>query len=277
MRSLRCLKILERILGKKLWLNQLVFEVTRRCNMFCDHCLRDEAENIDMAKEIIDKTLANVRGIKNLTFTGGEPTLAVELIRYIYEVCVRNNITVNHVWCATNGKEMSLDFLDVMTKFIEYTTEYYDGDEYYGVALSTDQFHEMLDEENYDFYRNYEYYDDCKDNLSKGKKLNYTIPEGRADINYLPTNDYNHILTDCSFDGSISEELNEVDIEDGMIYVNALGEILLNCDYSFYTQEEKTQGNILKEDNLIYQVIARHASEDSFEEVDEEEGELAYV
>ena len=33
----------------------LILEVTRRCNMCCAHCLRGEAENIDMQKETIDK------------------------------------------------------------------------------------------------------------------------------------------------------------------------------------------------------------------------------
>ncbi len=32
----------------------LILEVTRRCNMCCAHCLRGDAEDIDMEKETVD-------------------------------------------------------------------------------------------------------------------------------------------------------------------------------------------------------------------------------
>ena len=60
----------------------LILEVTRRCNMCCAHCLRGEAENIDMQKETIDKVLDLVDKIECVTFSGGEPSLNLPLIQY---------------------------------------------------------------------------------------------------------------------------------------------------------------------------------------------------
>ena len=32
----------------------LTFEVTRRCNLVCKHCMRGKAQNIDLSKEMVD-------------------------------------------------------------------------------------------------------------------------------------------------------------------------------------------------------------------------------
>ena len=80
----------------KLNLDYLTLEVTRRYNMGCAHCLRGEAENLDMTKEIVDKALEDVEFISSLTLSGGEPTLNTELIRYILDVCMKKEIVVNY-------------------------------------------------------------------------------------------------------------------------------------------------------------------------------------
>lgn len=52
-------------------LNELILEITRKCNAHCDHCLRGNAQNIDMDDSIIDKALEGVDSIINVVFTGG--------------------------------------------------------------------------------------------------------------------------------------------------------------------------------------------------------------
>ena len=59
-------------MGNKLNIYNLVLEVTRRCNMCCAHCLRGEAQNMDMQKETIDKLLDQTDSISMVTFSGGE-------------------------------------------------------------------------------------------------------------------------------------------------------------------------------------------------------------
>lgn len=61
-------------MGNKLNIYNLVLEVTRRCNMCCAHCLRGEAQNMDMQKETIDKLLDQTDSISMVTFSGGEPS-----------------------------------------------------------------------------------------------------------------------------------------------------------------------------------------------------------
>lgn len=55
----------------KLYIGALVLEVTRRCNMHCEHCLRGDTQNLDMQKEIVDKLLEQTESIFCVTFSGG--------------------------------------------------------------------------------------------------------------------------------------------------------------------------------------------------------------
>jgi MoaA/NifB/PqqE/SkfB family radical SAM enzyme len=70
----------------EVYISQLIVEVTRRCNMMCDHCLRGDEQSIDMSDDVIKAVLSGVSSIGSLVFTGGEPTLAVDVIeRFIDE------------------------------------------------------------------------------------------------------------------------------------------------------------------------------------------------
>ena len=65
-------------------IQELILEVTRRCNMSCAHCLRGDAQALNMPREIIDKVLDSVESIGSVLFTGGEPSLNLEAIRYFF-------------------------------------------------------------------------------------------------------------------------------------------------------------------------------------------------
>lgn len=48
---------------KKLILNELAIEVTRKCNMKCAHCLRGEAQKRNIHKAYITKALQDISSI----------------------------------------------------------------------------------------------------------------------------------------------------------------------------------------------------------------------
>lgn len=64
----------------EIFVENLCLEVTRRCNMGCAHCLRGNAEDLDMSHETIEQVLGQVDVIGQVTFTGGEPSLNVDAI-----------------------------------------------------------------------------------------------------------------------------------------------------------------------------------------------------
>ena len=81
--------------GKLKIAGHLAIEVTQRCNLNCDHCLRGCARNVNITKEIIDKTLDNFEHISSITFTGGEPTLNPEAIIYTIDKYAAGIISIN--------------------------------------------------------------------------------------------------------------------------------------------------------------------------------------
>ena len=128
---------------KKIYVSQLAIEVTRRCNMACDHCMRGDAQNIDIDLSHIDKIIDMCDSISNVTFTGGEPTLNLEAIRYTFEKMRHKYGYIPGFYIVTNGKANSRELahliLDVWCDIDEMEQEMS------GVAISVDDFHENVD------------------------------------------------------------------------------------------------------------------------------------
>lgn len=77
--------------------NNVVIEITRRCNMCCAHCLRGDAENVDIQEKYIDAFLDSFEKgayISSLTFTGGEISLNIPAIRYTLKAVKERGIAV---------------------------------------------------------------------------------------------------------------------------------------------------------------------------------------
>lgn len=88
---------------KKLSFNNIAFEVTRRCNMRCEHCMRGDAQNHTISKEVIDRTLDQVLVIGEMLLTGGEPLLEPEIIDYIFDGIIKRKIKILSLVIVTNG------------------------------------------------------------------------------------------------------------------------------------------------------------------------------
>ena len=88
---------------KSIELDNLVIEVTRRCNLTCAHCLRGAQQRINIKKEHIEKLLSNVCYVNDITFTGREPTLYLKGIEDTLDIIEKKGITVNSFYIVTNG------------------------------------------------------------------------------------------------------------------------------------------------------------------------------
>jgi hypothetical protein len=221
----------------KYYIDNLVIEVTRKCNMACAHCLRGEAQKIDIDTAYIDNLLENVAGIGNITFSGGEPSLNVSAIEYTLSACQERNISVGSFYIVTNGKANSLPLAIACLKWYAYC----DCDEdMCGLALSKDMFHDEVPREHENvlkglsFFRRDKYTD-----FNKTKIIN----AGRAEDLY-------------GFDKMSVDYHDEPfsyfgDEEDGytietMIYLSANGEIRTNCD-SAYDDDNFTIGDLSRD------------------------------
>lgn len=220
--------------GRRPWLDvsSLMIEVTRRCNLDCDHCLRGDAENADMNARTLDTFLRHVKRISTVTFSGGEPSLNIPLIREFYRLCDKYDIPVYSFFVATNGmanqEELTLLLLDRYAKLPDAECR-----ANCGVALSVDLFHEgaawRCTEAKVPsrlvtglaFYTDQKSHEDQSD-------LGWILPRGRAYENGLAERtakdapDTRFVLERCD-DGVQAETL----------YLSANGRLYPDCDLSY--------------------------------------------
>lgn len=103
----------------KIVFNQLAIEVTRRCNMTCAHCLRGDAQDLDIALYDIDWVLMQTEAIGRLVITGGEPTLNLEAVKYVANAIAQRGIPVMRVQIITNGYKYDDEFVNIIKRFAE--------------------------------------------------------------------------------------------------------------------------------------------------------------
>jgi len=121
----------------------IMLEVTRKCNLRCEHCVRGPAQN----KSISDRVLNEIGklDIGTLTLTGGEPTLVKDLIPRLR----RYNIYPDDVWTCTNGKV----YKEAWAKeYLEYVSQLQYRD-ISGLSVSTDLYHPGISKHNLKKYQ----------------------------------------------------------------------------------------------------------------------------
>ena len=222
--------------------DSLCIEVTRRCNMQCEHCLRGNAQNIDIDTQYIDRMLESASSIGELTFTGGEPTLNVPAMQYTLDYCKNHHIPIYGAFMATNGKYLTDDFFKFAVDLYAYV---YDcngccmQEEYSQccIALSQDMFHDEISSENYAKLHSLKAYSDIKNTDFTQTPL---IARGRAE-NFTALRTVNPIAYEPKY-----EKLNGDRIQvEGTILLSSKGDIITDCDYDYKNEKRYRIGNVM--------------------------------
>ena len=209
----------------------LIIEVTRRCNMRCDHCLRGDAEDLDISNEVLDRILDSslVEG-PHIVFTGGEPTLNIRAIQYFIEGLKRRGARIDGFYIKSNGKDESIELMLASLELYALS----DNKEMCALEVSGDQYHEGYSPELYKglaFYRFDERDISDKALINDGKSFEYGIgsrSEYPADF----------IFDEYDSEDTCVEEL----------YISSNGNVVGSCNMSFERVDEESLGNILTED-----------------------------
>lgn len=218
----------------EIFVGNLCLEVTRRCNMGCVHCLRGNAEDLDMSRETIDQVLEQVDMIGQVTFTGGEPSLNTDAIRYFFAQARRYGKLPRSFFVATNGKANQEELA------IELLKQYPDMEEqeFCGVALSIDEWHDPQDY-GQSILRGLSFYSDCKEKPD-GYSL---IPEGRAaKLTIDPKKMIQPTSAHIVLSGNSDPDAGLLEVE--TLYVAADGKIVGNCDMSYARIEKEAEYTI---------------------------------
>ena len=201
--------------------NSLVIEVTRRCNMNCEHCLRGEQEDIDLKLDYVETLFKKINYIFSITFTGGEPSLVPYIISSIIKIAKKYNVDFGSFYIATNGKNISNKFLYTIVDLWLYCID----NELSMIYVSSDDYHESYSE-NFNKFKMFSFTEIESNNNRKEENI---IPEGNA-LNWGNGN-------------PLSKEEFIIDrnsgiIKEGVLYLNCEGYVIGGCDWSYKSQRK---------------------------------------
>ncbi len=210
---------------KKLEIERLSIEITRRCNMKCSHCMRGNARITDIAPEYITNILRHTRKIGYLNLTGGEPSLNVEAIQFVLNSLKRRKIPVRNFHIVTNGSKTSMsdEFIKVCSNLYAYQQE-----ESYPerldcmLEMSNDRYHDnTCQDEVYQKFSAYPFFSNRYTSTNReGVAL---IKQGRSKSGY-------------------QVPINTIGLDDsrvyGSVYLNALGYLIAAGDMSYSNQDK---------------------------------------
>lgn len=222
-------------------IDNLIIEVTRKCNMTCEHCLRGEAQNKEISKEAMIRLLLDndVDYIPTVTFTGGEPSLSCKAINDFIDICEENSIEVGSFYIATNGKQVTDEFILTCLKLYLICSN---NDDCSAIQVSRSDYHINQDEEGIQKLKALRFF-------SERPHLSYTdvISGGRG----IELNKLNRIKGRKIKIYPLA--INTDDWVEGEVYLNVKGDICTSCDLSYRRQDCNKIGNVFK--NTLKQMI----------------------
>lgn len=210
---------------KKLEIERLSIEITRRCNMKCSHCMRGSAINTDINIEYITNILRHTQKIGYLNLTGGEPSMNVEAIQFVLNSLKRRNITVGSFQIITNGSQTSMsdEFIEVCSKLYAYQREESHPERLdCMLEMSNDRYHDnVYQDEVHQKLSVYPFFSNRYTSTNReGVPL---IKQGRSKSGYQVP------ISTIGLDG------NRVY---GSVYLNALGYLIAAGDMSYSNQDK---------------------------------------
>lgn len=217
----------------KLQVNTLMLEVTRRCNMKCEHCLRGDAQPVMMTPKILDTVLSQLSYISSVLFTGGEPSLNVPVIKHFTSKIRGKKKGPDSFDVVTNGKanakQLALALIDLYSVCIENAGKYIE-ESVIGLFMSRDQYHEKIDVPP--IFKALKFFREDSHNID----ILSLISEGRAAL----MGDRDVSVSDFdvqSWDNSITVD---------NLYIAANGNVISDCDYSYERVDSECFGNVLE-------------------------------
>ena len=215
----------------EIYVNYLAIEVTRRCNMKCNHCLRGDAQNLDISTAVLSEIAKHIYP-GSVTFTGGEPSLNVPAIKRYFELAERCGTMPNDFYVATNGAASKEQMRDLALTLLEAYSKMAEPD-MCAVDVSVDMFHEAFrDNDNAKILRGLSFLGRGKKHSVKDDDLSWLLNTGRANENGIGVRAPEVLRTDM--DELVTHYSTENDsISFDTLYIAANSNVVDGCDSSY--------------------------------------------
>lgn len=122
-------------MGVTMNINKLMLEITRNCDLKCEHCCRGEKEIVNMSLETMANVFKDIRYVSDILLTGGEPFIAINQLEYLAELILSGKIHVGRISIITNATVLGSRTMRVL-KQLQRLVEL-------DLRLSSDVFHMM--------------------------------------------------------------------------------------------------------------------------------------
>ncbi len=202
---------------------KLIIEVTRNCQLECEHCLRGDKEFVSIDVKHIEELLKHTASIGMITFSGGEPFLNVHAMEHTIAMLHKYRVYVGEFFIATNGIIFERN-TKYVRRCISIIVELYalcSENEVSSIRISNTRWHGCNTTERnrllaFDFTHL-----EGKDWISAS-----IIAEGRGHGIYGANR--------TVYNNDPREEPDDLEV-----YLNAHGEILFDCNLSYETQDSE--------------------------------------
>lgn len=214
------------------YVENLIIEVTRMCNLECGHCMRGEREPRILDIKHLENLLPEIHCIGSITLTGGEPALVVHTLIEIRNCLVKHRVEVQNFYLVTNGTMITPAFVLEMINWWCMCTI----NEGTHIQISRSLWHgngdidiSMLQALSFFSERGMLMEDEL-------------ISEGRA-VGIAPKEE----MVGEYLGATLSEKTLSID---GELYINCLGMFVSGCDYSYENQNKRALMRITESDNI---------------------------
>lgn len=225
-----------------MYIDSLVIETTRRCNLECLHCLRGKAQRISQKREYINALFRNIKYVSVLTLSGGEPSLVPHVIHMIIDEALYHHVEISNFFIATNGKKITPKFVEAVGRLHAFCTENecssveWSNDIYHGKPTYNNGFEEL---QLLEYARpRWKQKDIWKGSYFQDGLWAYRtggiIGQGNAEENGIANRDVD--IETIKLDDGVDQDR----VTEGAIYLNCKGWIINDCNWSFETQDDPT-------------------------------------
>jgi len=246
-------------------ISNLILEVTRKCNLKCAHCLRGDVQRMVMSNAVIHQSMGWIESICTLTLTGGEPSLAPEVLEYLIETLYWRKVQVGAFYIVTNGMPHNK-----FRRFLTAVERLYGWCDEQGscvLTVSRDQYHPFNDNP-WKYLRQFEIRDEDGHHW-EGEYPPYFYPDARKHRIERALAEGRAVETQTGFEPQEQQtpwELNSDGdyVIDPLVYISANGNVTSACNMSFDRIDAEAKGNVLT--TSLQEIIESYSTKEQVQE-----------
>lgn len=106
-----------------IFVQNLALELTRKCNLTCNHCMRGTCQDKVMSNETMERIFEDIDGTMQLQFIGGETSLALDRLKKLEEILREKQTKARSILVFTNAVDISNDYIETLGKLKDYVKE----------------------------------------------------------------------------------------------------------------------------------------------------------